>query len=154
MFDENEPMGLAVAQWRMIHDKEFRERWEKFGAYLAESAMRDARNLLIACESLDPTEIRALVEEMKPGADVIANLVVLAKMSQKAKTAKSAAKNRHAGNHASKLLVFEWCDTNMNRFSSMDAAAMDIAESFVPQKFRAVRDWMTAWKKLRPTGTP
>lgn len=68
--------------------------------------------------------------------------------------AKAAAQARHTGNHASKILVFEWCDANMDRFSSMDDAAFDIAESFVPQKFRAVREWMTEWKKLRSASRP
>ena len=60
----------------------------------------------------------------------------------------------HGDNHAAKAKVFAWCDTNMTRFSSMDDAALDIAETFVPQKFRAVRGWMTEWKKLRSAGTP
>jgi len=60
---------------------------------------------------------------------------------------------RHRTNRVHKKAVFAWCDDNMYRFSSMDDAALDIAESFVPQKFRAVRKWMTEWKKLRSTGT-
>jgi hypothetical protein len=36
----------------------------------------------------------------------------------------------------------------------MDDAAFDIAGTFVDQKFRAVREWMTEWKKLRSAGTP
>lgn len=61
---------------------------------------------------------------------------------------KGAAK-RHTLNRDSKQKVFAWCDENMERFRSMDDAAFDIAETFVPQKFRAVREWMTEWKKLR-----
>jgi hypothetical protein len=68
--------------------------------------------------------------------------------------AKAAAQAKHTGNRADKAKVFVWCDQNMNRFSSMDDAASDIAETFMPQKFRAVRDWMTEWRKLRSTGTP
>jgi hypothetical protein len=60
----------------------------------------------------------------------------------------------HSKNHIAKTQVFEWCDTNMDRFTSMDDAAIDIAESFVPHKFRTVREWMTEWRKLRSTGTP
>jgi len=61
---------------------------------------------------------------------------------------------KNATNRMDKQKIFDWCDTNMDRFRSMDAAATDIAESFVKQKFRTVRAWMTEWKKLRAAGTP
>jgi hypothetical protein len=64
------------------------------------------------------------------------------------------AMKRHAGNHADKAKVFAWCDENISRFKSMDDAAFDIAENLVDQKFRAVREWMTEWKKLRSASTP
>lgn len=67
--------------------------------------------------------------------------------------AKKGSDATHAANRADKEKVFAWCDENMNRFESMDAAAFDIAETFVTQKFRAVRKWMTEWKKLRSAGT-
>ena len=67
--------------------------------------------------------------------------------------ARLLAKKRHVENHAMKAKVFVWCDENMHRFSSMDDAALDIAETFVSQKFRAVRTWMTEWKKLQSAGT-
>ena len=67
--------------------------------------------------------------------------------------AKKGSDATHVGNRADKEKVFAWCDENMNRFDSMDAAAFDIAETFVPQKFRAVRRWMTDWKRLRSAGT-
>ena len=64
------------------------------------------------------------------------------------------AEARHKENRVDKAKVFSWCDDNMSRFSSMDDAALDIAQTFVPQKFRAVRGWMTDWRKLRSAGTP
>jgi hypothetical protein len=64
------------------------------------------------------------------------------------------ALKRHSKSRADKQLVFAWCEENIHRFGSMDDAAMDIAETFVPQKFRTVRDWMTEWKKLRSASTP
>ena len=67
--------------------------------------------------------------------------------------AKKGSDATHVANRADKERVFAWCDENMNRFTSMDAAAFDIAETFVPQKFRAVRKWMTDWNRLRSTGT-
>jgi len=75
-------------------------------------------------------------------------------VADRSSNARSAANARHVDTRAMKKLVFEWCDENMSRFSSMDDAALDIAETFVPQKFRTVRDWMTYWKKLRSAGTP
>lgn len=66
----------------------------------------------------------------------------------------SAAYIRHSGNREMKSKVFDWCDENMHRFKSMDDAAFDIAGTFIPQKFRAVREWMTDWKKLRSASTP
>lgn len=68
--------------------------------------------------------------------------------------AKNAAYARHSENREMKAKVFVWCDENMPRFKSMDDAAYDIAGTFIPQKFRTVRDWMTEWKKLRPASTP
>jgi hypothetical protein len=68
--------------------------------------------------------------------------------------ASRAAQRKHQKNRDAKERVFEWCDNNMSRFKSMDDAAMDIAETFIPQKFRAVRDWMTEWKKLRSASKP
>ena len=68
--------------------------------------------------------------------------------------ARGYAMKRHAGNHADKAKVFVWCDENMSRFKSMDDAAFDIAGTFVDQKFRAIREWMTEWKKLRSASTP
>ncbi|ABD70543.1 hypothetical protein Rfer_2831 [Rhodoferax ferrireducens T118] len=69
-------------------------------------------------------------------------------------TASIKAGKRHSASRANKAKVFYWCDDNMHLHDSMDDAAWDIAETFVPEKFRAVRDWMTEWKKLRSASTP
>jgi len=61
---------------------------------------------------------------------------------------------KNATNRIDKQKIFLWCDTDMGRFKTMDEAANDIAETFVKQKFRTVRGWMTEWKKLRAAGTP
>ncbi|MDN6883909.1 hypothetical protein QMO14_09905 [Variovorax sp. CAN2819] len=68
--------------------------------------------------------------------------------------ARSAANARHAENRALKLDVFAWCDENMVKAPSMDAAASQIAGTLVPVAWRTVRDWMTEWKRLRSAGTP
>ena len=70
--------------------------------------------------------------------------------------AKKGANARHKENRDNKADVFKWADKNMKAYKSMDAAALDIAEKLVPYKFRAVRKWLTEWKKLqklRSTGT-
>lgn len=69
-------------------------------------------------------------------------------------TQAARAHKRHEESRARKQQVFHWCAENLTRFTSMDEAAQDIAETFVPEKFRTVRDWITEWRKLRPTGTP
>lgn len=76
------------------------------------------------------------------------------RIADKSDESRKAAAVRHAGSRMAKQKVFTWCDENMHRFTSMDDAAGDIAETFVPQKFRAVREWMTEWKKLRSAGRP
>lgn len=70
--------------------------------------------------------------------------------------AKKGANARHKENRDSKADVFKWADKNMKAYKSMDAAALAIADNLVPYKFRAVRKWLTEWKKLqklRSTGT-
>lgn len=72
----------------------------------------------------------------------------------RASFARKGSDARHASNREAKIKVFSWCDENMSRFKSMDDAAFDIAETFVSQKFRTVREWMTEWNKLRSSGKP
>jgi hypothetical protein len=68
---------------------------------------------------------------------------------------KSGADVRHAENRAMKADVFAWLDANfIPGVRSMDDVALELAGSLVPAKFRAVRDWLKDWNKLRSTGTP
>lgn len=71
------------------------------------------------------------------------------KIGAQAKRVAKAAGVRHAKSRENRERVFAWCDENMSLFPSMDKAAEDIAETFIDEKFRTVRDWMTDWKKLR-----
>lgn len=68
--------------------------------------------------------------------------------------ARKGAAARHAENWSCKETVFQWCDENMAKHKSMNAAAEAVANKLVPYGYRTVRDWMTEWKKLRPPGTP
>ncbi|WP_431509887.1 hypothetical protein [Variovorax sp. DAIF25] len=75
--------------------------------------------------------------------------------------AQRLATRKNAENRQMKEQVFEWCDDNLDKFSSMDDAAIAVAGKVVPVKFRAVRQWMTEWRKrervahalLPPAGT-
>lgn len=60
----------------------------------------------------------------------------------------------HQENRACKADAFAWLDANFSTCKSMDAAAEVMAGKIVPQKFRAVRDWVREWKKLRSASTP
>lgn len=67
---------------------------------------------------------------------------------------KRGAAVTHAENRAMKATVLDWCDKNMPKHKSMDAAAEAVAGKLVPVKFRTARDWIGEWKKLRSSGTP
>lgn len=60
----------------------------------------------------------------------------------------AAAMKRHEENRAMKQDVFDWLDTNMSRFKSMDDAATAIAGKVAPIKWRTARDWVADWKKV------
>ena len=66
---------------------------------------------------------------------------------------KKGADKRHAENRSMKNDVFNWLDTHMHQFKSMDAAADAIAGKMAPVKWRTARDWVGEWKKLRSAGT-
>ncbi|ATA55196.1 hypothetical protein CKY39_19740 [Variovorax boronicumulans] len=76
-----------------------------------------------------------------------------AMISARSALARTAAAARHAENRAFKQDVFSWCDKNMGKFKSMDAAAEAIAGKVVSVTFRTARDWIAEWKKLRSAGT-
>ncbi len=67
--------------------------------------------------------------------------------------AREYALKRHAENHAMKADVFNWLDTNMASFKSMDRAAEAVTKQ-QPIAFRTARDWVGEWKKLRSASTP
>ena len=99
--------------------------------------------------SIDQSDIEKYLDH-----DSIHHFIKLVVADSASTKARLKAIKGHAKNHSDKAKVFDWCDKTMSNFSSMDDAAFDIAETFIPQKFRAVRDWMTEWKKLRSASTP
>jgi hypothetical protein len=66
---------------------------------------------------------------------------------------RKGAMTRNIENHAMKVEVFDWLDTNMVHFKSMDAAAEGIAGKIAPIAFRTARDWVGEWKRLRSAST-
>lgn len=84
----------------------------------------------------------------------ISDFVELILKSHESASQAAKAHKRHAEHRAMKEDVFVWLDANMQRFKSMDAAAEAIAGKVAPVKFRAARDWVGEWRKLRSTGTP
>lgn len=69
--------------------------------------------------------------------------------ARRSKKLSQAALKMHAENHAMKRDVFNWLDSNMKDFKSMDGAAQAIAGKVAPVAFRTARTWVGEWKKLR-----
>jgi hypothetical protein len=67
--------------------------------------------------------------------------------------ARASAMVRHRENHAMKAQTLAWCDDNIGKFDSLDAAAMFVSTKLVPIGFRAARSWIGEWKKLRSAST-
>lgn len=150
---KNEPMDQAVMLWKYVADSKHREGVQKIVAIGKAWHVSSAMQLLEACETLDPSDIYDLVESIQPSSYVIADLVLVAKQSQKSQTGSAGARIRHKENHAMKAEVFVWLDTNRQKFRSMDATAQAITK-LQPIAFRTSRDWVGEWKKLRSAGIP
>ena len=147
------PMDLAVEVWRLTHDESYRSKVISIVEIGHQWHKRQARELLDACESLDPTDTYVMVEKMQPSSYVIAQLVIMAKSAQKTQSARNLANRKHKENHAMKADVFVWLDSNMCNFKSMDKAAEAVIRQ-QPIAFRTARDWVGDWKKLRRASTP
>ena len=91
-------------------------------------------------ENLDHSSIGAFIE------------LIVANAESAKQTA--AALKRHADNHALRDEIYAWMDANYKKGMALDDAASIISEKIVPLKWRTVRDHLTAWRKLRSTGTP
>ena len=147
------PMDLAVEVWRVTHDESYRTQVIALVEIGHQWHQRQARELLEACETLDPTETYDMVEKMKPSSYVIAQLVIMAKAAQKTQSARNLANIKHKENRSMKADVLVWLDTNMCNFKSMDKAAEAVVKQ-QPIAFRTARDWVGDWKKLRHASIP
>jgi hypothetical protein len=98
--------------------------------------------------------VTPLEERLIIGIRLATELLEWSASKVKTDQAVRAALKRHVENHAMKADVFEWLDTNfVLGQKSMDDVAMSLAGKLVPAKFRAVRSWLTEWKKLRSACT-
>ena len=92
-------------------------------------------------DNLDITTIGAFIE------------LIVANAESAKQTA--AALKRHAENHALRDEIYAWMDANYKEEGMvLDDIATELAGTLVPLKWRTVRDSLTAWRKLRSTGTP
>ena len=64
----------------------------------------------------------------------------------------AAALKRHHENHQMKADVFDWLESNIHNYKSMDAAAEAIAGKLVPLTFRTVRKWVKEYKDMQSAG--
>ena len=79
--------------------------------------------------------------------------VALQKIDKTTQARRKGADVAHAENRAMKAAVFIWLDSNRQKYGSMDDTAVAITRQ-QPIKFRAARDWVGDWKKLRSASKP
>ena len=137
---------LAVNRILLRYEEETTKARKKATSMCDELAQA-ARNGAVLLE-----EARQQNAELKNQQSKLASLLPKAFEAGKKSFAKAGANAIHAENRAMKQDVFAWLDTNMPNFKSMDSAAEAIAGKVAPVKFRAARDWVGEWKKLRSTG--
>lgn len=81
-------------------------------------------------------------------------LKVVQKNIEREKKQAEAAEKRHRENRSMKDDVFKWLDSNMEKFKSMDAAALAIAGKLQPIEFSTARTWVGQWRKKQSPRTP
>jgi hypothetical protein len=112
----------------------------------------EAEKLFIAFKvASDMDEWRNYVSKYPPSPETLA-LVMFVASEEYAKSLSTRGLNeRHKENRDMKAEAFIWLDQNRAKYKSMDDVAVAITELF-PIKFRAAREWVAEWKKLRSTG--
>jgi hypothetical protein len=58
-----------------------------------------------------------------------------------------ATEARHRENRQLKAEVWKWCEVHLADYSSIDAAASEVARRVVPMQFRTVQRWISQFKK-------
>lgn len=143
-----------------MQDNDFKKLLKEIGTELcelAESAESDALAMMAKIQPANPDpvvsayQLLLINEELKNRINLF-SLVALVKLVE-SNTASEKASLRHVENRSMKKDVFNWLDTNMQAFNSMDTAAQAVTKQ-QPIAFRTARSWVGEWKKLRSTGTP
>ena len=143
-----------------MQDNDFKKLLKEIGTEqceLAESAESDALAMMAKIQPTNPNpvvsayQLLLINEELKNRINIF-SLVALVKLVE-SNTASERASLRHVENRSMKKDVFNWLDTNMQAFNSMDAAAQAVTKQ-QPIAFRTARSWVGDWKKLRSAGTP
>jgi len=112
----------------------------------------EAEKLFIAFEvASNMDEWKNYVSKYPPSPETLA-LVMFVAAEEYAKSLSTRGLNeRHKENRDMKAEAFIWLDQNRANYKSMDDVAIAITQQ-LPIKFRAARDWIADWKKLRSTG--
>lgn len=116
----DQPMDIAVAVWRCNTDPDYFKHLSDAAASASKFYRARALRLIELCEACDhPSDFYQEVEQFRPDAYVVAELVKMAKMARDSERAKAGATARHGENRAMKADVFSWLDANMSNFGSM-----------------------------------
>jgi hypothetical protein len=111
----------------------------------------EAEKLFAAFEiASDMDEWKQYLSKYPPSPETLA-LVMFVAAEEYAKSLSTRGLNkRHKENRDMKAEAFLWLDQNRAKYKSMDDVAIAITE-LSPIKFRAAREWVAEWKKLRST---
>lgn len=130
------------------YDRTF-QTWKEIAAlYQARFLSQSQFYERLATTSLMVGLIARELELVGAGQMNAAEVLVMRQVQQQ-----KAASKRHAENRAMKKEVFTWLDENMHRFPSFDKVATEISQKVAPIGFRAARDWVGDWNKLRSART-
>ena len=112
----------------------------------------EAEKLFIAFQVVsDMDEWKNYVSKYPPSPETLALVIFLAAEEYAKSLSVRGLNKRHKENRDMKTEAFIWLDHNRAKYKSMDDVAMAITE-LSPIKFRAAREWVSEWKKLRSTG--
>ena len=113
------------------------------------AANYEAENLHMAFQQArDMNQWKNYLEKQPPSPEALAVLMLVAAEGYAKSFSTSGLDKRHKENRDMKADAFIWLDQNRANYKSMDDVAMEITKRS-PIKFRAARDWVAEWKKLR-----
>jgi len=111
-----------------------------------------AEKLFIAFELVsDMDNWKQYLSKNPPSPETLALVMFVAAEEYAKSLSQRGLNKRHKENRDMKAEAFIWLDQNREKYKSMDDTATAITE-LSPVKFRAAREWVAEWKKLRSTG--